>query len=510
MGAKMKKIKIVFLAALILGSMLIFGGCGDKNDSEITESIIEKFMELTEIPRPTKYEKEVSDFLKNWANEQGLKVVQDDYNNLIIEVPATEGMEDKPLVILQGHMDMVFAQADNLDLDPLTTKIEVINDGKYLKSDGKTSLGGDDGIGVAIMECIAEGKMSHGPLRLIITTDEEQESTGAMNLDKKYLMDANYLINLDDEIEGEIVISSASASDYTFSARTVSKKPAGNLGVEIVLSGLTGGHSGDEIHKGRLNGILVWSEILEKLKNDGIGFEVSELSGGNASNAIPTGSRAILAINKTDYEKLEASCNSLFKTLKERHLKTDPDMNISVSKVDIPDEVISASDTKKLYRFLSEKYNGVYTMSEEIEGLVESSTNTGIIEVNKSEIIIKGLLRSSSAARERELKELDRDLAKKLGYEIVIIDTSKAWPPKVDNILEKLAVKTYKDLFSKDINVCAIHAGLECGEFADKNPNISIIAMGPTITGPHTTKESIEIESIEKIWKLLEGILNSI
>ena len=194
-GKRMKRRVLALM--LIVALIFTLSGCdSSKAESEgttedtsgITEKIIASFEELTEIPRPTYYEKEVSDFLKNWAENQGLEVVQDEANNIIAEVPATEGMEDKPLVVLQGHMDMVFAQKDGLYLDPLTTKIEVINDGKYLKSDGKTSLGGDDGIGVAIMECIAEGKMSHGPLRLIITTDEEQESTGAMNLDKKYLM----------------------------------------------------------------------------------------------------------------------------------------------------------------------------------------------------------------------------------------------------------------------------------------------------------------------------------
>lgn len=503
----MKKAKILILIFTLISSTLIFDACENAENSEITESVLTKFMELTEIPRPSKHEGKVSDFLKLWAEEHNFEVVQDDANNIIVEVPATEGMENKPLVILQGHMDMVFAQADGLDLDPLTTKIEVVNDGKTLATDGNTSLGGDDGIGVSIMECVAEGMMNHGPLRLIITTDEELGQTGVKTLDKKYIEDADYIINLDDEKEGEIVISSASGVDFKFTDKLSQTKPTGDKWVKISFIGLTGGHSGDEIHRGRMNGIIALGGMLQNIKKNNIDFQIASISGGNAINAIPTGVKAELCISENDYEKLNDVCNTFAEKLKEKYSKTDPNFKLEISEIAESKQVVSTEDTDDILSFLLEKFDGVYTMSKEIDGLVESSSNLGIISVDSKSFMAEGMLRSSNIDKEKELIKMNRELASKIGYEIVQDSSSKAWPVKENNLLEKIAVKTYKELYSKDLDVVAIHAGLECGFFAEINPDANIISMGATLINPHSIKEYVEIESIEKVWKLLEGIL---
>lgn len=506
----MKKIKVLVLAAVLVTGMFSMNSCGKAETSEITNNVLEKFTELTQIPRPSKHEEQVSNFLKEWAEGQNFDVVQDEVNNLIIEVPATEGMEDKPLVVLQGHMDMVFAQADGLDLDPLTTKIEVVNDGETLASDGNTSLGADDGIGLAIMECVAEGKMNHGPLRIIITTDEEQGMTGAKALDTKYVKDVDYMINIDDDIAGEIVISSASGNNFTFSGKTTDEKPVGDMGVQIKLSGLTGGHSGNEIHEGRMNGILSLGNILQDLEKSNIDYEIVSISGGNATNAIPTGVKATLCISSSDYDKFSESCNNTVEKLKEKYAETDPNTALEITEAKKPQKVISASDTEKIITFFKEKNDGVYTMSEIIDGLVESSTNLGMISVDTKNFSAQGMIRSSSKEKEKELLELNDSLASKLGYEIKNEAASMAWPAKKDNVLEKLAVESYKEIFSEDLDVIAIHAGLECGYFADINPNLNIISMGPNISDSHSITERIEISSIDKTWKLLEGILAEI
>ena len=507
---KMKKCKLLIVMVITIMGAVSLCGCASSNDDEITGAVIDKFMELTQIPRPSTHEKQVSDYLKGWAEDQGFDTVQDEYNNLIIQLPATEGMEDKPLVILQGHMDMVFAQGDDMNLDPLTSKIEVVNDGETLKSDGKTSLGGDDGIGVAIMECVAEGKMSHGPLRLIITTDEEDGMSGAKGLDKKWVKDAEYMINLDDELEGEIVISSASHSGFEFSKEASSENSKGNMGLEIKVKGLTGGHSGDEIHKGRLNGILALGKVLDNLKKSDIDYQLNSMEGGTATNAIPASAKAIICIDKKDMDKVNRSCDKTLDQLKKDHKDTDPDMTIEVSKSKMIDKALSQSDLECVLDFCQNLMDGVYTMSKDIEGLVESSSNLGIVKIDADSISLQGSYRSSSVAMRKEINALDKKLAASLNMKFTSDDSANAWPAKKDNSLRDLAADKYKEIFSEDLNVIAIHAGLECGEFADANPDLNIISMGPTVKDPHSVNETIEIQSIAKVWKLLEGILAGI
>lgn len=507
----MKKTKILLLIITIIASTLTFGACGNTENSEVTESIIAKFMELTEIPRPSHHEKEVSDFLKSWAEGQDFEVVQDKANNLIIEVPATNGMEGKPLVILQGHTDMVFAQADGENLDPLTTKIEIVNDGKTLKSDGKTSIGADDGIGIAIMECIAEGMMEHGPLRLIFTTDEEDEMSGATALDTKYINDADYIINIDNENEGEILISSASGVNFEFSSKLTSQKASMDCGMKISLTGLTGGHSGLEIDKGRINGIIAMGEVLNCLKEEGINYELASIKAGSAANAIPTRVDATICVAQSDSVRVDEICSDIYENnFMKKHSETDPDMSIETNDSEIVKQVISTGDRDKILTFLSEKNNGVYTMSKVVDGLVESSTNLGIIDVSAKKFLANGLARSSDNKREAELVQMNKKLASKLGYNLDQQQTSKAWPAKKDNKLQELAVETYKNLFSEEPQVNAVHAGLECGYFAEGNPNANIISIGPTATDTHSIKECVDISTIGKVWSLIEGILTEL
>ena len=500
---------------LILTLVFTFSGCKQDKDeikdvNLITEKIIEKFAEMTEIPRTSFHEKEISDFLKNWAENLGYEVVQDEVNNIIVEVPATEGMEDKSLVVLQGHMDMVFAQKDGLNLDPKTTKITMVNDGTYIRSDNNTSLGADDGIGVAIMRLVAEGEMAHGPLRLIITTDEERSSTGVNNIDPMFVQDAKYMINLDDEIEGEIVISSASGNLGVFSGNNDSLKPNGDMGVEVMLKGLTGGHSGDEIDKDRLNGIIAMGDILDSLRKNGINYQISSFNGGNAPNAIPTGATVTLSISQHDFENLKTCINESIELLKNYYSETDPDIMVEIKECENPTSVISDGNLNNIIKLTQNIINGVNSMSDIIEGLVESSSNLGIIDVDTEKTSISAMLRSSSAEKEKEITESFKELAKECNFELEVEDMSMPWPAKENNELQRIAEESYKDLFGKELEVLAIHAGLECGTFSTYNEDLNIIAMGPTVTDPHSINEKVEIDTIGKVWVLLEDILKRI
>ena len=503
-----KNILVILIAVALSVSVLSGFGVSEAESSyDINDKIIAKFAELTQIPRPSEHEQQVSDYLCSWAEKQGFPVIQDEWNNLIIDVPATEGMEDKPPVALQGHMDMVFAQKDGLELDPYTTVIQMKNDGKWLTSDGRTSLGADDGIGVAIIECVAEGEMAHGPLRILFTTNEENGCTGANNIDPQCVSGVEYMINLDDEEEGQIVISSASGVRFEYSCSLSPAAATGNMGVGLFLNGLTGGHSGDNIDKSRLNGIIAMGEFLSGLKKAQIDFELSSLSGGLAVNAIPTGAEAVLCIAKEDFEKLTAVCNDTLNAFRSEHSDTDPDMALKITETELPGQVLSGADTDRVLGYLGEQFNGVYSMSRIIDGLVESSSNLGIIALEPTGFSAKGMLRSSDMGKQEELKKMNRKLAEKLQFELTEDVNAAPWPAKEDSRLQKIAEEAYRELFSAELNVIAIHAGLECGVFSQYNPEMDVIAMGPTLIAPHSVQETLEIETCGKVWALLESIL---
>ncbi len=510
----MKVYKNIFAIMMVMGlSVFALTGCSlSKNNSsgEVPDMVIEKFSELTQIPRPSRHEEQVSDYLKSWAEKQGFQVVQDDSRNLIIDVPAMEGMEDKPFVALQGHMDMVFAQQNGLDLDPCSTAIQMKNDGKNLTSDGRTSLGADNGIGIAIMECVAEGKMAHGPLRLIMTTNEEEGSIGVANLDPNSVRDVEYLINLDNEMEGQMVISSASAIIFEYSRALTPDTPRGDMDITLSFDKLTGGHSGLDIDKGKMNGIMAMGEVLHNLKKNQISFELKSISGGAAPNAIPVNARAVLCIAEDDYQKCYDCCNETVNDLKTGYSKTEPDMVFEITETEETEkseQVLSKADTDLILAYMDQQFDGVYTMSQIIEGLVESSSNLGVITVEPTGFSAKGMLRSSNAALEKELIEKNRALADTFQFEYTTNAGTAPWPVKEENRLQKIAEEAYRDIFSKDLGVIAVHAGLECGAFARYNSEMDIISIGPNITSPHTIQEVAEIESINKLWKFLEGIL---
>ena len=479
------------------------------SDNEIIDRVVENFTLLASVPRPSHHEEKISAFLMDWSKKEGLEPVQDHVGNVMFEVPATEGLEDLPLVIFQGHMDMVVAVDDDKDFDALSDPITVIRDDTKgtLTADG-TSLGGDDGIGLAIAMAVTQGSMPHGPLRIIITVDEEDGMHGAFNLDSSWLEGASSLINIDNETADEVLVSTASGDLIQIDKEISYADPLGDLAVRIRLSNLMGGHSGVEIDKGRLNGIIGLAGFLKRLSDTGLFYELASFSGGTASNAIPTGADAVIVIKAEDKKKLSQIAKEYCEELRERFAGIEEDIRIDATEEDDLPQVISDEEKDHLLRFVTEVINGVYSMSTDMEGLVVSSSNLGVLKVDNGKISIMTSIRSSLAEKEEEIVRAQTALAKVCGYKTTKKHFADPWAYDPDSKLLARTKRIYKEQNGEEIKVVAVHAGLECGAFKKMNPDLDMISIGPDLKGAHTVNETLYLNSIPKVWHLLEGLLS--
>ncbi len=478
------------------------------SDKDIINTTVDNFMLLAKVPRPTHHEEKISNYLVEWVKEQGLVPVQDDVYNVMFDVPATKGMEKKPMGILQVHMDMVVAVADGKEFDPLADPITVIRDDKkgILKADG-TSLGGDDGAGVAMVMAIAQGKMKHGPLRMIITVNEEDGMLGALNIDASWFDGASFLINIDNEWSNQVLVSTA-AGDYVNVDEKISFiASTGNTTLDIELSNLKGGHSGVEIDKGRLNGIIGLANLLKQIDVEGIHYELASFEGGTAANAIPTKARTRIVIKASDKEKVEKIINSYCNEITQRYKDVEDAIKCFETVVDEVPQVVYNDVKGNIIHYITEVVDGVYTMSKDMKDLVESSSNLGVVKLNSEGLVMASLIRSSSPEKEEEIIDSEIGLAKRCKLNAITKKSSDAWPYDPNSKLLELAKKVYKENNQEDIEVAAVHAGLECGTFKKLKPDLDMISIGPDLKDGHTIHETLYLNSIPKVWKLLEGIL---
>ena len=475
------------------------------------EKVLGFFEEISKIPRGSGKEKQISDWLVKFAKDRNLEVYQDSVNNVIIKKEATKGYEKYAPLILQGHMDMVWEKNKDVDFDFEKEGIKLKIEDGYLKAKG-TTLGADNGIAIAYGLAILDSDdIKHPKLEILITTDEEVSMTGAQNLDMS-LLEGKKMINLDTEEVGKIYVSSAGGA--TIKLR--SKVETLNLDKEdkvylIEILGLQGGHSGAEIHLNLGNSIKILSEALKHL-NIKYDFELIEIDGGNKDNAIPREAHATIA-TKVDLKDINEVLE-LYISLKKDEFKNEPALKYSLIEVERKDlRKISTRDTKKLIALYNEFPHGVRTMSKEIKGLVQTSLNFGVlkteIEGNEKVFRINSLLRSS------KIKELDelQDYLIKLGekYETYgeKVPSFYPWEYREDSSLRKLSEKVYKDKYGKEIEIKAIHAGLECGLFVSKMHDLDVISFGPDIFGAHTPDERMGLDSVKETWDYLIEILKS-
>ena len=481
----------------------------DVEEVDITQIIVDNFSLLAQVPRPSHHEEKINAFLMDWARQMGFDPRTDESMNITFDVPATEGMENYPLVVLQGHMDMVVAVKDGKEFDPLEDPITVIRnvDANTLTADG-TSLGADDGSGVSIIMAVAQGHTAHGPLRVLITTDEEDGMEGAFGMSGEWLEGVSYLINIDNETSDEVLVSTAAGDSVRATAAADYQKTAGDLTLKIELNGLLGGHSGVMIGEGRCNGIVGLATFLKELKDAGISFELASFDGGFASNVIPASAACTLVVKSTDKEAVEAQAAKYLEQLSQKYTGIEDGITFTVSETESPLQgVVSAAFADGYVRFLTEMIDGVYTMSADMEGLVESSSNLGIATLNEDGAYFSTFIRSSVAALETEILDAQLALAKECGFETESVKMADAWPYDPNSELLALTKDIYKMQNGEDIKVVAVHAGLECGTFKLLAPEVDMISIGPDVVNAHTINETLYLDSIPKLWKLVCELL---
>jgi len=468
------------------------------------------FDEILSIPRISKKEEKIIAYLIEFAKKHKLGYQKDQVGNLLISKPATRGMENRKGVILQSHVDMVGEKQSGVDhdfdRDPILAHLEE----GWVKAKG-TTLGADDSIGIAAsMAILASAKVVHGPLECLFTVDEESGMTGALGLQPGFLK-GSILLNLDSEDEGEIFIGCAGGMDtlatYTFKRiRTKRKWTA----LRVRVEGLQGGHSGDEIHRGCGNSIQMLNRLLWKADRR-FKIRLAGIEGGKARNAIPRESEALITLPARSLQLVRVYFESFTGILKKELEAVEPDFNMTLEPVDLPDMGMTRKRQRRLFNALYACPHGMIAMSQEIEGLVETSTNLASIKALDEETLeIVSSQRSSVESAKQDTADRMASLFSLLGASVRHSDGYPGWKPDMSSEVLKLSEQVYRELFDEDPDVQAIHAGLACGLFLQKYPDLDMISFGPTIKGAHTPEERIRIDTVDKFWKFLLAILEQI
>ncbi len=466
------------------------------------------FYSLTRCPRPSKHEDAVRDFLVKWAKTKKIDCRVDKVGNVIMSIPATKGMEKRCPVVLQAHMDMVpqarAGKKHDFLKDPIETKI--VGDWVYACD---TTLGADDGLGVAaIMAVFEDKKIKHGPLEALITTDEETGMTGAFGL-KANELKGEFLLNLDSETEGELYVGCAGGVDATMNIPYKTEKaPKGYCAYKLTLGGLKGGHSGMEINTGRANVNKLLFRHLRWVAE--CGLRLISVEGGNMRNAIPRDAEAVIAFPKEHTECILAEFDKVAGWVKKELAAVEPDFFMRYEKVRMTQNVISEADTQKIINLMMVAPNGVIRMSKDMEGLVETSLNLAIVKTTGKYFNLKALLRSSVDTAKDALAERLVCLAELAGGECKLTGAYPGWKPNMKSPLLKTMKQTYKKLYKNEPAVVAIHAGLECGLLGGKYPDMDMISFGPTLESPHSPDERANIPSSKKFYDYLVAALEAI
>ncbi len=468
------------------------------------------FENICKIPRASGKEEKIIHFLIEFAKDLKLEYAQDEVGNLLIKKPASRGKENLPAVVLQSHVDMVCEKnrntRHNFDTDPISPVV----DGNWIKAKC-TTLGADDGIGVAAQMAILETKeMVHGPIECLFTIDEESGMTGAKGLQSGFL-NGEILLNLDSEDEGELYIGCAGGMDTVATFKyTPEETPEGTKAFKLYVEGLKGGHSGDEINNGLGNSVKIMNRFLYSAEKD-FDVRLSSFNGGNLRNAIPREAQAVFVVKKEKTESLEHFAKDFFNTVSEELSGKDPELNIRIEKTALPDHVLQKEFQHRLIASVYACPHGAFGMSHEIPGLVETSTNLASVKFTKdNQIEVVTSQRSSRESAKEDIVQMVASVFDLAGAEVEHSGGYPGWVPNKDSKILEIASKAYNDLFDVQPKVKAIHAGLECGLFLEKYPELDMISFGPTIRGAHSPDEKLDIESTYKFWDLLIEILKRI
>ena len=461
------------------------------------ERVFYFFEEMCAIPHGSGNTKAISDYCVKFAKEQGLWYNQDNLNNIIIKKSASKGYEDHPAVIIQGHLDMVCEKEPCLDFDFEKDGLKLKLEGDILSASG-TTLGGDDGIAIAFALAVLEDKtLFHPKIEALFTVDEETGMFGAEGFDQT-LLEGKSLINIDSGDEGVFTVGCAGGARADISLKFEKSKITSPV-YEVKIGGLRGGHSGVEIDKGRLNANKHMGELLSKIPGD---FNLISLSGGEKDNVIPSSCKALVATSANLTEIAES-----FKT--KAVISTDPDLWVEVTPTTAT-AGYSYETSKKAIELITSLPNGIIAMSEEIEGLVQTSLNLGVMEVNNDVLNLSFAVRSSVNAEKLELLERLHNIANEFGAKYNSHSHYPAWEYKKDSPLREKMIKAFKKCYGKEPVIEAIHAGLECGLFCDKIPGLDAVSFGPNLFEIHTCREHLSVSSVERSYDLLVEVLKSL
>ncbi|RTY95373.1 aminoacyl-histidine dipeptidase [Flavobacterium sp. GT3R68] len=468
-----------------------------------------KFADLNAVPRPSKKEDRVIEFMKNFGTSLGLETFEDDIRNVIIRKPATSGMENRKALVLQGHLDMVHQKNADTVFDFDKQGIDMYVDGDWVRAKG-TTLGADNGLGVAAIMAILESKdIPHPALEALFTIDEETGMTGALNL-KGGILKGDILLNMDTEEDDEIDIGCAGGIDVT-ATRSYNEEevPEGSVGHTITVKGLNGGHSGMDIHKGLGNA----NKIMNRLLFDGFenfGLQVAEINGGSLRNAIPRESVATVIIAEMFDEAYIFDMQEIINDIKIEYKTTEPNLSIEIVKCDLPKKVMDLGVQEGIIRSLYTAHNGVYRMSADMEDLVETSNNVARVVIKDGEISIGCLTRSSVETSKMDLANALRSAFELCGCEVTLSGSYPGWTPNVKSEILDVLVSIYEQQNGDKPKVVACHAGLECGILGTNYPDMDMISFGPTIHGAHSPDERASVSSSQKFWKFVLEILKNI
>lgn len=479
--------------------------------TDLKPEIVWKFFhQVTQVPRPSKKEGKMIEFLESFAKEYKIAIKKDAAGNILMSKPATPGKENLPVVILQSHMDMVCEKNNGTVHDFDNDPIETIVDGEWLRANG-TTLGADNGIGMAAeLAILASDDIEHGPIECLFTVDEETGLTGAKAIEKGF-MSGDILLNLDSEDEGEIFMGCAGGKDTQAVFHYNPRETNPNMQYFVInIKGLNGGHSGGEIHKGLGNANKILVRYLYLL-NDEVDFALCSIDGGNLRNAIAREAHAVIGLYHEDRETARILLNHYTADVENELKHVDPKVQITMESTDRPETCLSNPDAEKLIYALHACPHGVIGMSHDIEGLVETSTNLASVKMKEGNTIVVGTSqRSSIESYKNMIANQVASVFKLAGAVVTHGDGYPGWAPNPDSKILKVAQETYKRLFNKDAKIMAIHAGLECGLFLEKYPNLDMISFGPTLREVHSPNERIEIETVGLWWKHLLELLKSI
>ena len=472
--------------------------------------VFEQFAKINAIPRPSKKEKKMIEYLRQFGESRGLETKVDETGNVLIRKNATKGMEGRPTIILQSHMDMVCEKLPEVNIDFEKDPIQTYVDGEWMKAKG-TTLGADDGIGCAIELAILDSdNIEHGPIECVFTRDEETGLTGAEGM-KAGFMTGSMLINLDSEDEGQIFVSCAGGRNTTATfTYTKEQAPEGCFFIKASLKGLIGGHSGDDINKKRANAVKILARFLYQTQ-ERYGIRLASFNAGRLHNAIPRDGIIVFAVPFDKKEQVRADWNIFTTDVEEEYHVTEKNMEFSMESCE-PESVLPLNVSTRLIQALQAVDNGVFAMcqDEEIAWLVETSNNVASIVTTDENVVIVASQRSNVMSALDNQAATVKAVFQLAGADVVQGDGYPAWKMRADSKLTALTVETYKKLFGKDPKVLGIHAGLECGLFSEKYPNLDMVSFGPTLRGVHSPDERLHIPTVEMVWNHLLAILKNV